>query len=342
MERLNLMKAIGRYLLTILPVLAIAIGYVIAVPPPRSSHAQLASVQTWAGSSAGSVNAIQLTVHNISALGDLLGVPIRFLSSGSGNNTGAVTVTINLDGGGTLGPVVLKRPTTNLGLQLLSGSELGTNNVDEITYDGTQFVITSHIDMTPIGTTIDYRPGSGQRGYLIEDGSCVSQTTYAALFSLLGSTYGSCSAGLFALPDSRGTTTMALDGQGVNGSANRITATSCATPNTLGAHCGGDTRALSAPNLPPYTPTGTIAGTITNGAITTTISPNSNLQQSSGVVQVANGGSFFSYNNVTPTATSTQAASTFAGTFTGSAQGGTSTAFPVLNPTLLAFRMIKY
>jgi microcystin-dependent protein len=254
--------------------LILVVGVVANLLPSARVHAQLGSVQTWAGNSGGTANAITLNVHNVGALSDLLGVPIRFVSGTSGNNTGPTTVTINLDSGGTLGPVVLRRPTTNLGIQLLSGSELGTNNIDEITYDGTEFVITSRIDMTPIGTAIDIRV-AGSRGFLVEDGSCVSQTTYAALFAAIGTTYGGgCGGGLFPVPDSRGTASIALDGQGVNGLANRITSASCAVPNTLSSSvCGGQTQTIGTTNLPASQLSVSVSGTVSvfgSGTVTST------------------------------------------------------------------------
>jgi len=65
-------------------------------------------------------------------------------------------------------------------------------------------------DGTPTGTSIEGYWTTAPEGYLLEDGSAVSRTTYAKLFTVIGTTYGS-GDGLttFNLPDSRGRVTVA-------------------------------------------------------------------------------------------------------------------------------------
>jgi microcystin-dependent protein len=63
---------------------------------------------------------------------------------------------------------------------------------------------TDNADTTP-GTSISGYWTSAPAGYLAEDGSAVSRTTYATLFSLIGTTYGAGDGSTtFNLPDSRG------------------------------------------------------------------------------------------------------------------------------------------
>ena len=200
----------------------------LIVPPPERARAQLSSAQTWVGAAGGTSTALTITVHSVVSLNDLLGVPIRVLPSGI--NTGPSTLQINIDTGGNLGVIAINRPTSNIGLQTLSGGELQTSQMVEFTYDGTVFEITSPINMTPIGQTLEIRNNSGSAplGTLLEDGSCYSTTTYAALYSVIGTTYNSyapvaCSGGQFAVPDSRGTSFAAADNQGTHGAASRIT-----------------------------------------------------------------------------------------------------------------------
>lgn len=122
-------------------VLSLALlGYFIA-PPPKPAHAQLNASQTWLGTAGGTQNALTLNVHSVAALRDLLGVPLRFLPAGT--NTAATSVTINLDGGGTLGPISLLKPSSSGGLIALVGNELLTSVYGEIVYDGTEFVLVS-------------------------------------------------------------------------------------------------------------------------------------------------------------------------------------------------------
>lgn len=55
------------------------------------------------------------------------------------------------------------------------------------------------------GTTRNHRGANIPFGWLAEDGSAVSRTTYAALFAVLGTNYGSGNGSTtFNLPDSRG------------------------------------------------------------------------------------------------------------------------------------------
>jgi hypothetical protein len=134
------------------------------------------------------------------------------------------------------------------------------------------------------------------------------------------------------LPDCRGRTLAGLDDMGST-AASRLTATYFgAAATTLGAVGGTESHALtSVSQFPPYTP----AGSITNGAITTNVTSGSFLQ-SSGVVQVGSGGSFFSYISVSPTATSTQATSIFNGGLVGS-----SAPFATAMPAILATIYLK-
>lgn len=60
-------------------------------------------------------------------------------------------------------------------------------------------------DRRPVGTSIEGWWSTPPQGYLLEDGSAVSRTTYAALFSVIGTTFGvGDGSTTFNLPDSRG------------------------------------------------------------------------------------------------------------------------------------------
>lgn len=67
------------------------------------------------------------------------------------------------------------------------------------------------IDRRPVGTSIEGYWTTPPSGYLLEDGSAVSRTTYAGLFSVIGTTFGSGDGSTtFNLPDSRGKVTVAF------------------------------------------------------------------------------------------------------------------------------------
>lgn len=59
-------------------------------------------------------------------------------------------------------------------------------------------------ERTPVGTIIAYAANTAPTGFLLCDGSAVSRTTYAALFAVIGTTWGSGDGSTtFNLPDGR-------------------------------------------------------------------------------------------------------------------------------------------
>ena len=59
------------------------------------------------------------------------------------------------------------------------------------------------------GTVVDFAGSSAPTGWLICDGATISQTTYAALFAIIGHTYGADpGGGNFILPDCQGKATV--------------------------------------------------------------------------------------------------------------------------------------
>jgi hypothetical protein len=130
-----------------------------------------------------------------------------------------------------------------------------------------------------------------------------------------------------ALPDWRGRALAFLDDMG-NSAASRLTSTYFGTSAiVLGAAGGSESKVLATGNLPPYTPTGSIAGTTSPqvGA-----SPNS-------YTSCAEGGTatIIKYSNTN------FASPTLSGTFTGVAQGGLSTPVAIASPMKLATLYIK-
>jgi microcystin-dependent protein len=82
-----------------------------------------------------------------------------------------------------------------------------------------------------------------QSGWLFCDGSAVHRITYAALFAVIGTEYGSGDGSTtFNVPDLRGRVPVGVDGGG-----GRLTAN-----DTLGDSSGAETVALTAANLPSF------------------------------------------------------------------------------------------
>lgn len=81
-------------------------------------------------------------------------------------------------------------------------------------------------------------------GWLVEDGSAVSRTTYADLFEHFGTTFGAGDGSTtFNLPDSRGRVLVALDNQGGSDAGRLVVA------NTLGGSGGEETHVLTGGEL---------------------------------------------------------------------------------------------
>jgi microcystin-dependent protein len=103
---------------------------------------------------------------------------------------------------------------------------------------------------------------------------------------------------------------------------------------------GADTKTIDTANLPPYTPTGTIA----NGAITSTpkVGGSTSVKGGTNTLIVINNGSgvfvpYTSDNNANLTVESTQATSTF----TGAAQGGMSAPIGLAQPSAVVNYIIR-
>ena len=93
----------------------------------------------------------------------------------------------------------------------------------------------------PVGSVISYAGSTAPNGWLLCDGSAMSRTTYAALFSAIGTTYGTGDGSTtFNLPDIRGRTAVGA-GQG-SGLTNRA----------LAASGGEETHMLSAAEMPAH------------------------------------------------------------------------------------------
>lgn len=80
--------------------------------------------------------------------------------------------------------------------------------------------------LTPTGVIVDFAGSSAPTGWLICDGSSVLRSTYAALFAVIGTTYGSADGTHFNVPDLRSRVTVAPDASaGLNTSNNTLAAT---------------------------------------------------------------------------------------------------------------------
>jgi microcystin-dependent protein len=136
-------------------------------------------------------------------------------------------------------------------------------------------------------------------GWLKCDGRSLSRTTYASLFAVIGTAFGSINGNSFNLPDCRGRVIGTL-GQG-SGLTNR----------TLGTSVGAETHTLTTGEIPSHTHTSNASGgtlglvtsdgsnTASSGLDFTTGEPN--LYTSPSALTINNAGGGGAHNNMQPT-----------------------------------------
>lgn len=193
------------------------------------------------------------------SLADLGGQMVAFTP----HVTNGATVTLNVD---SLGAKPLR---TSPGVELLAGTIIqGTpyvatyNNIDGAFYLRGFFGNAYNI---PLGAGLDFwgttAPNSS---FAFPYGQAISRTTYAALFALVGSSYGGGDGSTtFNLPDKRGRVSVALDTMG-GSAAGRVTSAAGGIDGaTPGATGGGQTYTVQRSDLPNVAPTFTgSAGTV--------------------------------------------------------------------------------
>lgn len=126
--------------------------------------------------------------------------------------------------------------------------------------------------LNPVGTVVAYAGSTAPAGWQLCFGQAVSRTTFAALFTVLGTTYGAGDGSTtFNLPDLRGRTPFGLDNMGGT-DAGRLN-----TANTLGLSGGAqlktltsDNVTLTVANLPSHSHATTIDSNLASGHGTNT------------------------------------------------------------------------
>lgn len=120
---------------------------------------------------------------------------------------------------------------------------------------------------TPSGTVVAYAGNVAPAGWLLCDGSAIDRSVNSALFTAIGTTYGTGNGSTtFNIPDLRGRTVFGRDNMGGT-AANRLTNAGGGIPGTtLGASGGNQSRTLTVNELPTHQHTfnGTSATTSEN------------------------------------------------------------------------------
>ncbi|XSC46794.1 tail fiber protein [Bradyrhizobium sp. RDT10] len=235
------------------------------------------------------------------------------------HTTNGATVTLNVDG---LGAKPLRSAPS---VELLAGTLIqGTpyvavyNNSDAAFYLHGLYGNPYNV---PLAAGMDYWASTTPNSaFAFPAGQAISRTTYSTLFALIGTTYGAGDGTTFNLPDKRGRFSASLDNMG-GSAASRLTDAVSGIGDVLGEAGGSQSKTLVTANLPAYTP----SGSISNGAISISHNAAANSGGSS------TGGGQFPINASSGASIS---ASQAASSFSGAAQGGTSTAFSIIPPTI--------
>jgi microcystin-dependent protein len=241
--------------------------------------------------------------------------------------TNGATVTLSVDS------LTYKPLRTAPGVELLAGTIIqGTPYVATYNNSDGAFYLQGFYGnpySVPLAASIDFWGSVAPNSlFAFPFGQAVSRTTYATLFAIMGTTYGTGDGSTtFNIPDLRGRVVAGVDNMG-GAAAGRLTSAGGVTGTTLGASGGNQTQTLLTTNLPPYTPT----GSITNGAITISNSNPSFIANANAAGGGGNAGSV-SPNGIT--------ASQAASTFTGAAQGGTSAPVVTLPPIICANPILR-
>lgn len=104
------------------------------------------------------------------------------------------------------------------------------------------------------GTVFDFAGSAAPSGWLLCYGQAVSRTTYAQLFSVIGTTFGTGDGSTtFNLPDCRGRVHAGKDDMGGTAASRLTNAGGGITGTTLGAAGGAETHTLTAAEIPAHT-----------------------------------------------------------------------------------------
>lgn len=182
------------------------------------------------------------------------------------------------------------RSDINPYLYMWVGSSGATDNFPEVIKPTGQVGNGRYIKfgMEVIGAMQPYAGSTAPTGWLLCDGTAISRTTYANLFSVIGTTYGSGDgSSTFNLPDLRQRFVM---GVAASGTGNALGATGGNIDHT---HTISHTHQIDPPNTTTGAPSGTVAATIlAGGAASPTHTHDVNIAEfTSGAASTSNSGS---------------------------------------------------
>jgi microcystin-dependent protein len=166
----------------------------------------------------------------------------------------AMTGQFKAANGTELAPSITFGTDLNLGRYRKSADVMADvcNGAEVVEYSTTGIDVTGTISengaqLLPAGVILPYGGASAPSGYLLCYGQAVSRSTYAALFSAIGTAYGvGDGTTTFNVPDLRGRVPAGKDNMG-GSAASRLTSTTMSPDgNTLAATGGTQTHTLTA------------------------------------------------------------------------------------------------
>jgi microcystin-dependent protein len=212
-----------------------------------TSDTSAAGATSWGGTSTGTASAQVVTAPNFTSVD---GQTIAFIAGFT--NPGPMTVNAS----GAPISVLIDTPA---GPATLQGGEVVAGNVVSITYSaaGGTFHTSIPGNAVPVGAVQEYAGAAPPPGWLFAAGQCVSRTTYARLFVVIGTLYGACDGSTtFAVPDKRGR--VAVGKENMNGTDAGLLSGFFTNRLILGGVAGIAGEALSLAQLPVFTPTGSV------------------------------------------------------------------------------------
>lgn len=186
----------------------------------------------------------------------------------------------------------------------------------------------------PIGAGLLWYSATAPASFLICDGSSLSRTTYAKLFAIIGTTYGSADANSFSLPDLRQRFPL---GKAASGTGNALAGTggSIDHTHTSASHTHGlpahyhdmGAGATAAVDISHTHGTSTVTGSITGGDHTHSLQVRTFTGNTTNGTRIGNTNLSTNQNDNTTAATQTDTGShthTFSLTASGQTLGATS------------------
>jgi microcystin-dependent protein len=216
-----------------------------------------------------------------------------------------------------------KPPTANLPMNNFkhTGVAAATANGQYVEYAQMNAAVSAAIaaianQLVPSGSVSPFAGSSAPTGWLLCYGQQVSTATYANLFAVLGTTYGSGS-GTFGIPDLRGRSVFGLDNMG-GSAAGRLSGAdtgNITSPTTLGSTGGEENHSLLTAEMPSHAHTLTDPGhthSYNQGAATvgaasgpfpamssSSLTPETSGSSTTGIT-INNAGGGSSHNNIPP------------------------------------------